>query len=597
MKDFFLFWILLAFVGVALWGIAGVAWVLIGRLTHGMPRGSGPFEGWDKLFGWMLAWLGTLWLIGTTLFGGVMAAVNDLLITPSPVAILVSIMTTLTLVVVVRSAWTIRESLETASLALTEEPDEDGPHAVVNSFRRWAMEPLGLTLCSALVYAFLAAVVAIAIQILGGGATELAAVGCLISAMIGEIFTFCGLLIVTAAEVVRLPEETLSPLQRRRLIGMLRGLMISFGIVGAIGFGWFGLLFGGLMVVIVVGTLGGRWRAGQLSAFWTVAHVLRSGRSIELELRGQAHVTRGRARSLLNTASFYLEKGEALDETLCRRGLAPQAVWLEVSAATSANSLSEAIQLCAARETEKFSRQGNESTPRIALGYLTSVVVILLLTTSFIGYYIVPKLKRIFADFDMELPHSSQQLFSLMGDGSLMLFVLLALLGLAGLAAVGEILVSFYGWQGAMDRLGIFSGRSGRTSDLLRGLRWAVLRGQSIDAALLAMSRAPVGFACRSRLHRAATIIEQGHDPWDTLRHTGWLTIPQAVLLQTAQAAGNLPWALEAMSDAIVARSEYRLNWWLQVLHPVFILMAGAAVGYIALGMLMPLFSLINGLS
>lgn len=595
MQEFLLFWLLLALVGICLWGIAATAWVLLGRLSHGMPRGHhGPFSGWDKLLGWMLAWLGTLWLIGTTLFGGVMAAVNDILITPSPIAILIAIITALTLVVVIRSAWSIQQSLETAALAISE---DDTPQAVVDSLRRWAMSPLGLTLCSALLCATLTAVVAIIILILDGGDRELASVGVLISAMIGEILTFSGLSLVTAAEVTRLPEGTLSPGQHRGLIRVLRGLMVFFGVLGAIGFGWMGMILGGVLVIIIISTLGGRWRAGQLASFWTVAHVLRSGRPVESELQKQAEVSRGRTRSLLRNASYYLEHGEGIDETLCKRGLAPQAVWLELCAATSANSLPDALQMCAARETEKFARQGTEGTPRIALGYFCAVAVTILLTTSFIGYYIVPKLKKIFEDFDMELPANSQLLFKLMDNGELLLLMFFSALCFVGLSAVGEVLVSFYGWQGALDRLGWITGRASRTADLLRGLRWAVLSKEPLDAALLAMSRAPVGFGSRSSLHHSATVIEQGHDPWDTLQRAGWLSVPQAVLLQTAQAAGNLPWALETLSESIVARSEYRLQWWLQILHPVFVLLVAVIVGFIAIGMLSPLFTLINGLS
>jgi|GEM_PF-3868697 len=595
MEEFLLFWLLLALVGICLWGIAATAWVLLGRLLHGMPQGHvGAFSGWDKLLGWILAWLGTLWLIGTTLYGGVMAAVNDILVTPSPIAILIAIITALTLVVVIRSAWSIQQSLETAALALSE---DDTPPAVVDSLRRWAISPLGLTLCSALVCATLTALVAITIFILDGGDRELASVGCLISAMVGEILTFSGLSLVTAAEVTRLPEGTLSPQQHRGLIRVMRGLMVFFGILGAIGFGWLGMILGGVLAIIIISTLGGRWRAGQLASFWTVTHVVRSGRPVESELRKQAAVSRGRSRTLLRNASYFLDRGEAVDDTLCRRGLAPQAVWLELSAANSASSLPDALQICAARETEKFARQGSEGTPRIALGYFCAVAVTILLTTSFIGYYIVPKLKKIFADFDMEFPESSKLLFSLMDNGEFVLLLLLCGLLFVGLSAVGEILVSFYGWQGALDRLGWIGGRPGRTADLLRGLRWAVLSNQPLDAALLAMSRAPIGFSDRSRLHHSATVIEQGHDPWETLQRAGWLTVPQAVLLQTAQAAGNLPWALETLSDAIIARSDYRLQWWLQILHPVFVVIVGIIVGFIAIGILSPLFLLINGLS
>ena len=595
MEEFLLFWLLSTLVGICLWGIAATAWVLSGRLTSGMPPGqTHAFSGWDKLLGWLLAWVGTVWLMGTTLYGGVRATVNDLLVTPFPIAILVAIVTTITVIIVVRSGWTIQHSLQTASLALSE---EETPPSVVESLRRWAIGPLGLTLSLALICAILTAGVAIAILIFEGSDREFESVGCLLATMMGVILAFSGLAMVTAAEVTRLPEGTLSPHQQRGLIRVLRGLMVFFGFLGLLGFGWMGIILGGILVIIVISTLGGRWRAGQLSSFWTVAHVLRSGRPVAAEMLLQAQVSRGRTRSLLKNAAYYLERGEPIDETLSRLGVAPLSAWLELSAATSANALPASLQECAARETEKFARQGTEGTPRMALGYFCALGMTCFMTISFIGYYIVPKIKKIFEDFDMELPESTQLLFSLVDNSGLVLLSTLAVIAFVMVMAVGEVMVSFYGWQGMLDRLGGIGGKAGRTADLLRGLRWAVIKRVPLDTALLAMARAPVGFGARSKLHQAATVIEQGHDPWETLQRTGWLSAPQSVLLQTAQATGNLPWALETLSESIVARSEYRLQWWLQILHPAIVILVGCVVGFFALGMLMPLFSLINGLS
>ena len=73
--------------------------------------------------------------------------------------------------------------------------------------------------------------------------------------------------------------------------------------------------------------------------------------------------------------------------------------------------------------------------------------------------------------------------------------------------------------------------------------------------------------------------------------------LPRRGYFELRSAAGNLAWALEEMADSSVRCAAYRLRAWLNVLFPAVVIVFGGCVFFIALGILMPLFALIPGLS
>jgi len=98
-------------------------------------------------------------------------------------------------------------------------------------------------------------------------------------------------------------------------------------------------------------------------------------------------------------------------------------------------------------------------------------------------------------------------------------------------------------------------------------------------------------------LERAASRIDDGQEWSESLRQVGLIRRSEAALFQAAERAGNLAWALEEMADSGVRRATYRLRAWLNVLFPATVLVFGGGVFFIALGLMMPLFSLIQSLT
>ena len=101
----------------------------------------------------------------------------------------------------------------------------------------------------------------------------------------------------------------------------------------------------------------------------------------------------------------------------------------------------------------------------------------------------------------------------------------------------------------------------------------------------------------RRQLAPVAAKVATGGEWRQSLRDARVINSREQSLLQTAERAGNLPWALRT----VAARQEKRVVYWLaaavQVLYPIVILLLGGLVGFFVIAMFIPVVKLVEGLS
>jgi type II secretory pathway component PulF len=83
----------------------------------------------------------------------------------------------------------------------------------------------------------------------------------------------------------------------------------------------------------------------------------------------------------------------------------------------------------------------------------------------------------------------------------------------------------------------------------------------------------------------------------DALRRAKLISAADAAVLAAAQRAGNLPWALEEMADSVIRRQSYRLQVAMNLIFPPALLAVGATIGLFAIGLFMPLVTLVQALT
>ena len=171
------------------------------------------------------------------------------------------------------------------------------------------------------------------------------------------------------------------------------------------------------------------------------------------------------------------------------------------------------------------------------------------------------------------------------------------LIYLGGAAVVAVSMAHVYGWRELWQHWG---GRwliRPHTSDVLRSLASTVEMGAPIERGLdpFVTSSGPILLQRRAAAVRMG--LSQGQSCWELLELKGFLKPVEVMLIETAQRAGNLPWALETLADNIDRRWLFRLRAGLELLRPVAILALGAIIGFVAIAMFLPLVKLLNDLS
>jgi type IV pilus assembly protein PilC len=233
--------------------------------------------------------------------------------------------------------------------------------------------------------------------------------------------------------------------------------------------------------------------------------------------------------------------------------------------------------------------------------YLFFVIFALVSVLTFIMLKIVPVFQRMFEDFGLKLPVMTELLINVSNLGAKLGASLLLPVGLIVLLLLILMLlqgiVSVTGWFPRDLPLVWRFFRRYDGAVVMRGLALTVQRGLPLPEGLkLLAATYPI-----RRIGRQVAIaharVMQGADWRQSLLLAGILTHTYAAVLAAAERVGNLPWALEEMADSTLRRQLYGLQIAMQVLYPVLVVLVAGVVGFIVIGLFLPLIALIQGLS
>jgi general secretion pathway protein F len=232
--------------------------------------------------------------------------------------------------------------------------------------------------------------------------------------------------------------------------------------------------------------------------------------------------------------------------------------------------------------------------------YLGTIGLFMLAVLTYLMISVIPDYRNIYYDFDLELPAITRGLISLCGfmntTGILALLTLaLMLILLLGLLSVLLILCDVPVHQPLVDRLFF----SAHRASVLRLLALTAERGTPFASNLERLARGSPSYPSslvRKRLSAALAALAAGAD-WKEALHRGSL-IKRAdfPLLESSQAAGNLPWALRMLADQKMRIMVFRYSALEQICFPLMVLLLGLMVLWVCTALFLPLVSLIEAL-
>jgi type II secretory pathway component PulF len=413
-------------------------------------------------------------------------------------------------------------------------------------------------------------------------------------AIAGQGLMVSGLAFQAALSLLMLPAGSVDATDRRTFRTLMQLLAwLHFGLA-CLMFSILGIVFFFLFLGFAWVSGRGRKETRQFGTLSLLAGSVSRAAPLGEELRRQVDVVDLASAQRLLGLAHDLDEGDEPRVAICRWDVVPETSRFEVCTADDAGLLAAGLRHAVAHERERLERSRELADARGWWVYFSAVLTITTLMLGFLGYYIVPKFKRILEDFDFAPPSMAQVALTSLDDMSLIwaLWWVSCFSG-TGLLILKSLSVS-YAWRSPVEWFGFRWGARGWAPDLLRSLRWVVLGNRPLDQALEALAVAPHPFAMRSQLHQAAAKVRQGHDPWQSLADTRWLLPREVELLQTAQSVGNLPWALDTLSRSLEARQVERQLWWAQTLQLVMTVLLGGVIGYVALGLIAPFFLMIS---
>lgn len=334
--------------------------------------------------------------------------------------------------------------------------------------------------------------------------------------------------------------------------------------------------------------------SGQLALLWLITTACEKNLPLESAVDAMASEARGQWRFKLQDFASILRRGKPLDEAvLMVPDLLPPEAMLAIKVGAANGVLGESLRAEAERQAASHAAQGPESLVGSIL-YASAMVFLVLTALVFLMIWIVPKFVRIFDDFQVELPETTQSLVSMSTDGVGLL--VLGPLAMASLVVPGALLLWCAGiytpritLRWLLPRLDVGA--------VLRQLSVVIAGKQPLASGLHTVSTQHPNTATWKKLSRVYEAVQSGESCWGMMESEKLLTARERYLLESAERSGNLPWALDLVGRQIEDRQDHAVRSFILLLRPMCIAIVGALVGFIAIAIFAPIVKLISDLT
>jgi type IV pilus assembly protein PilC len=273
----------------------------------------------------------------------------------------------------------------------------------------------------------------------------------------------------------------------------------------------------------------------------------------------------------------------------------PGVATAETSLAAAVGQATGKLSLCLKRAASgRRSTAWLEIIPRLVV-YPLALLIVLASVLTFWMTFIMPKFQRIFSDFRMPLPPATQRIAAIPDAVEEYIYVIGA--AVAGVIALVVLLCFNSTVRWFCPGIGYLYRMSAR-SRVLKSLGILLEAEKPVPEALaILLDSEEFPAEVRRRLRSARARAEQGEGLADSLYRAGLLPRTMAPLVRAAERARNLPWALTELGDHLSLRAARLLQRTYMVLAPTIVVAIGTVIGFLVVGMFIPLIKLIDGVA
>ncbi len=340
----------------------------------------------------------------------------------------------------------------------------------------------------------------------------------------------------------------------------------------------------------------GNRKAGRNTLLQILAVAIENNLPIASEIEAYAASVPPGFQSRLFELAEQIKTGQPLPQALVAvPGLVSARALLAIDIGAQTGSLPQMLRDAARRES---SAMGAEAVAVQSvwggLFYLGVVIGIAGFLLTYLSVFIIPKHKRIFDDFNSDLPELTKLVFNA-ADGWGVMTGLLLLLSILATAVLVNAYTRGFDWRG-LDWCNRFFRRQ-EAPGLLRGLAQTVSSRQPLGDTLHLAAAHFHNRGLGRVLEQANAAVAAGQTCWSALCDADLLQPREESLLAAAERTGNLPWALRMLAEDIERQRVYRLLRYTEIAWPLIIIGLGSCVMVVCVGFFMPLVKALNDLS
>ncbi|MEP3481656.1 MAG: type II secretion system F family protein [Fuerstiella sp.] len=331
----------------------------------------------------------------------------------------------------------------------------------------------------------------------------------------------------------------------------------------------------------------------QSTLLMALATSLGDGQAVMASLQALVADAKGTWKTKLQRLMYLMQDGSTLSEACTAvRDIVPERTKMAIRVAENSGALKQVL----ADEANLLMQQGRQNSARPKpLGLFVSLLVLSLSTLfviSFVLIFIVPKFRDIFENFAVPFPAATKQLIQI--SNVFLQFWWLLILPVFTFIVYTLGYSTWCNWK-YLTRGSLPFVRSWPrfwAPDILKSLAVAIASDRPIPEPIHVMlSEMPPGKAATA-LSAVRQKAQNGDDVWNALQTTGFLKRSETKLIQAAEAAGNLDWAVLQLAADIRRRRQTRMQTWVTLLQPISVLLMGLLIGFIVYALYMPIASL-----
>lgn len=293
----------------------------------------------------------------------------------------------------------------------------------------------------------------------------------------------------------------------------------------------------------------------------------------------------------VNHLAESIEDGLPLPEALVAAGgVASRDACVAAAVGQSSGRLAECLRRA---DRDRAAMAWLEIVPRLLYPLLLLLFVVGI--AAFLTTVILPKIVRIFRDFDVPLPSVTRHMLDAASSANQWSTPGVAII-LALIAVISALIASpaIRWWFPGISRVY----RSDVQGLVLRMLGPLLEVGRSLPEALGVLSNAGEWPAfVRKKLNRARSMVESGATLSASLRRTQLMPASMTPLIDAAQKANTLPWASTQLGELLAGRAARWVRRASIIIGPLLVGAIGVLTAIVVLGAFYPLITLLSRLS